>query len=148
RPRFSTAQGSAAPGPGRSGSSTCRRRTCTTAPVAAGAGMAWSSDRQRRGPRAGRGSAGSCTPEGRASAVGACLCRGAHTLHGVEVIEITPELMEAVRRRQRVGMIAQMVLAELASVVAEIAQEPGERGGAGPQVGWATGQLRRDHAGA
>src|SRR5262249_32625590 len=71
----------------------------------------------------------------------------AHPLHGVEVIEIAPELMEAVRRRQCIGMITQMVLAELAGVVTEIAQEPGERRSAGPQIGWATGQLRQDHAG-
>src|SRR5689334_15052321 len=45
-------------------------------------------------------------------------------------------------------MIAQMVLAELTGVVAQIAQEPGERRRPGPQVGRATRQLRRDHAGA
>ena len=72
----------------------------------------------------------------------------AHPLHGVEVIEVAPELLEAVRRRQRVGVVAQMVLAELAGVVAEIEQELGERRRAGPQVGRAAGQLRRDHAGA
>ena len=41
-----------------------------------------------------------------------------------------------------------MVLAELARGVAEIEQELGERRRAGPQVGRAAGQLRRDHAGA
>ena len=41
-----------------------------------------------------------------------------------------------------------MVLAELAGVVAEIEQELGERRGAGPQIGRAARQLRRDHAGA
>src|SRR4029077_15674996 len=41
-----------------------------------------------------------------------------------------------------------MVLAELAGVVAEIAQEPCERRCAGAQVGWAPRELRRDHAGA
>ena len=64
------------------------------------------------------------------------------------MIEIAPELVEAVRGRQRVGVVAEVVLAELASVVAEIAQEPRERRGAGPQVGRAARQLRRDHAGA
>ena len=72
----------------------------------------------------------------------------AHPLHRVEVIEIAPEFLEAVRRRQRRGVVAQMVLAELAGVVAEIEQELGERRGAGPQIGRAAGQLRRDHAGA
>ena len=72
----------------------------------------------------------------------------AHALHGVEVIEVAPVLLEAVRGRQRGGVVAQMVLAELAGVVAEIEQELGERRRAGPQVGRAAGQLRRDHAGA
>ena len=40
--------------------------------------------------------------------------REAHPLHRVQVIQVTPELVEAVRRRQRVGMVAEMVLAELA----------------------------------
>ena len=74
--------------------------------------------------------------------------REAHPLHRIQVIQIAPELVEAVRGRQRVGVVAQVVLAELAGVVAEIAQEPGERRRAGPQVGRAAGQLRRDHAGA
>jgi integrase len=49
----------------------------------------------------------------------------AHLLHGVEVIEIAPVFLEAVRRRQRRGVIAQVVLAELAGGVAEIEQELG-----------------------
>jgi hypothetical protein len=36
------------------------------------------------------------------------------------MVQIAPELLEAVRRRQRVGVIAQVVLSELAGVVAEI----------------------------
>ena len=64
------------------------------------------------------------------------------------MIEIAPVFLEAVRRRQRLGVVAQMVLAELAGVVAEIEQELGERRGAGPQIGRAARQLRRDHAGA
>ena len=59
------------------------------------------------------------------------------------MIQITPEFLEAVRSRQRVGVVAEMVLAELAGVVAEIEQEFGERRGAGPQIGRATRQLRR-----
>ncbi len=50
----------------------------------------------------------------------------AHPLHRIEVIQIAPVFLEAVRGRQRVGVIAEMVLAELAGVVAEIEQEPGE----------------------
>ncbi len=72
----------------------------------------------------------------------------AHALHGVEVIEIAPEFLEAVRRGEGVGMVAEMVLAEFAGVVAEIEQELGERRGAGPQIRRAAGQLRRNHAGA
>ena len=49
---------------------------------------------------------------------------------------------------QGISVVAQMVLAELAGVVAEIEQELGDRRGAGPQIRRATGELRRDHAGA
>ena len=58
----------------------------------------------------------------------------AHPLHRVQMVEIAPELLEAVRGRQRVGVVAQMVLAELAGGVAEVVQELGERRRAGPQV--------------
>ena len=64
------------------------------------------------------------------------------------MIQVAPEFLEAVRGRQRVGVIAEMVLAELAGVVAEIEQELGDRRRAGPQIGRAARQLRRDHAGA
>ena len=64
----------------------------------------------------------------------------------VEVIR-RPKILEPVRGRQRVGVIAKMVLAELAGVVAEIEQEL-PIVGVGSQVGRAAGQLRRDHAGA
>ena len=50
------------------------------------------------------------------------------------MIEIAPEFLEAVRGRQRVGMVAEVVLAELAGVVAEIEQELGDRRGAGPKI--------------
>jgi hypothetical protein len=53
----------------------------------------------------------------------------AHSLHGIEVIEIAPVLLEPVRRRQRCGVVAQVVLAELSCVVAEIEQELSERRG-------------------
>ena len=46
--------------------------------------------------------------------------REAHALHGIQVIEVAPEFLEAVRGRQRIGMVAQVVLAELAGVVAQI----------------------------
>ena len=72
----------------------------------------------------------------------------AHLLHRVEVVEVAPVFLEAVRRRQGRGVVAQVVLAELAGGVAEIEQELGERRSAGPQIGRAAGQLRRNHAGA
>ena len=40
--------------------------------------------------------------------------READLLHRVEVVEVAPELLEAVRGRQRIRMIAEVVLAELA----------------------------------
>jgi hypothetical protein len=43
-------------------------------------------------------------------------------------------------------MVAEVVLAELAGVVAEIEQELGQRRRARLQVGRAARQLRRDHA--
>src|SRR4249920_2795966 len=58
----------------------------------------------------------------------------AYLLHCVEVVEIAPELLETVRCRQRIGMVAQVILAELAGVVTEVEQELGERGCAGPQI--------------
>src|SRR6478609_5998121 len=52
------------------------------------------------------------------------------------------------RSRQRIGVVAEMVLTELTGVVAEIEKEFGERRRAGPQIGRTARQLRRDHAGA
>src|SRR5262249_22264196 len=72
----------------------------------------------------------------------------ADRLHGVEVVEVAPVFLEAVRRRQGRRVVAQVVLAELAGGVAEIEQELGEGRRAGSQIGRAAGQLRRDHAGA
>ena len=72
----------------------------------------------------------------------------AHLLHRVQVVEVAPVLLEAVRRRQRRGVVAQVVLAEFAGGVAEIVQELGERRGSRPQVRRAARQLRWDHAGA
>ena len=72
----------------------------------------------------------------------------AHLLHGVQVVEVAPVLLEAVRRRQGVGVVAQVVLAELAGGVAEVQQELGDARSPRLQVGRAARQLRRDHAGA
>ena len=47
----------------------------------------------------------------------------AHPLHGVQVIQVAPEFLKAVRRRQRCRVVAQVVLAELAGVVSEVMQQ-------------------------
>jgi hypothetical protein len=62
------------------------------------------------------------------------------------VVQIAPEFLEAVRGRQGIGVVAEMVLAELTGVVAKVEQELGDGRRAGPQIGRAAGQLRRDHA--
>jgi hypothetical protein len=64
------------------------------------------------------------------------------------VVKVAPVFLEAVRRRQSLSVVAEVVLAKLAGVVTEIEQELGERRGAGSQIGRAAWQLRRDHAGA
>ena len=70
----------------------------------------------------------------------------AHPLHRVQVIEVAPELLEAVRGRQCICVVAQVVLAELAGGVAQIVQELGEGRRAGRRYVVAAGQLRQDHA--
>ena len=72
--------------------------------------------------------------------------REAHLLHRVQVIEVAPEFLEPVRRRQRIRMIAEVVLAELAGGVAEVEQELGEARRAGAQIRNRARQLRQDHA--
>ena len=69
-------------------------------------------------------------------------------MHRIEVIEVAPEFLEAVRGRQRVDVVAEMVLAELAGVVAEIEQELGKMRRSGPYIGRAAGKFRQDHADA
>ena len=82
-----------------------------------------------------RGSGRSCTAAEALLGRGLVEVREAHALHGVQVIQVAPEFLEAVRRRQRIGVVAQMVLAELAGGVAKIVQELGEGRRAGPQIG-------------
>src|SRR5260370_41616050 len=72
----------------------------------------------------------------------------ADPLHCVQVIQIAPELLEAVCSRERCSVIAKVVLAELARGIAEIMQEFRKRRSARPQIRWAAGQLRRDHTAA
>ena len=73
------------------------------------------------------------------------LCRGlldvgeAHLLHRVQVVEVAPILLEPVCSRQRGGVVAQMVLSELARGIAEIAQEDGQCRSAWLQEGRAPG---------
>src|SRR5262249_57878130 len=49
----------------------------------------------------------------------------AHRLHGVEVVQIAPVLLEAVRCRQGLRVVTKVILPELAGVVTEIVQELG-----------------------
>src|SRR4029077_21187066 len=72
----------------------------------------------------------------------------AQRLPGIQVVQIAPELVEAVGGWQGISDRAQMVLAELAGVVTQIAPERRECGRAGSEIGRAAGQLWRDHAGA
>src|SRR5262245_8627403 len=72
--------------------------------------------------------------------------REAHRLHRVEVVEITPKFLEAMRRGQGLGVVAQVVLAELASGVAEVPQEHCKRRGTGSPPRGAARERRRDHA--
>jgi hypothetical protein len=58
------------------------------------------------------------------------------------VIQVAPEFLEAVSGRQGIGMVAQVVLAELARSVAEITEEPRERRSTGPQIGRAPRRSR------
>jgi hypothetical protein len=41
-----------------------------------------------------------------------------HLLHRVQVVEIAPEPLEAVRRGQRIGVVAEVVLPKLAGGIA------------------------------
>ena len=50
------------------------------------------------------------------------------------MIQVAPEFLEPVCGRERISVIAKVVLAELAGVIAEIMQEFRERRSAGPQI--------------
>ena len=69
-------------------------------------------------------------------------------MHGIEVIKIAPIFLEPVRGRQGLGVVSEMVLAELACGVAKIVQELGECRCTCPQVGRASGNFRQGHANA
>ena len=47
----------------------------------------------------------------------------ARLLHGIQMVQVAPVLFEAVRRRQGVRVVTQVVLAELPGVVAEVTQK-------------------------
>ena len=96
-------------------------RTCMRSPAAAASGRCRPRDRPRlAGPE--RPGTGVFLQGGTIACIGRALVDvgEADALHRVEVIEIAPEFLEAVRRRQSVGVVAEMILAELAGVVAEI----------------------------
>ena len=54
--------------------------------------------------------------------------------HGVEVVQVAEELVEAVQRRQVLVQVAQVVLAELPGGVALRLERGGERAGLGRQA--------------
>ena len=68
------------------------------------------------------------------------------TLHRIQVVEVAPILLEAVRCWQRLGVVAQVVFTELTRIVTEVQQKPGQRRSSRFQVGRAARQLRGDHA--
>src|SRR5215471_18868579 len=49
----------------------------------------------------------------------------AHRLHRVEVVQVAPVLLEAVRCRKSLRVVTQVILSELTGVVTEIVQELG-----------------------
>ena len=59
-----------------------------------------------------------------ACSVGVLLMSGKlDTLHRIEVIEIAPEFLKAVSRRQSLHVVAQVILTEFAGRITEIAQK-------------------------
>src|SRR5215469_1098104 len=62
------------------------------------------------------------------------------------MIQVAPIFLEAMRRRERRSMVAEMVLAKLAGIIAEIDQKLGKRRRAGAQIRGAARKLRWDHA--
>ena len=76
---------------------------------------------------------------------GAVDIRKADTLHRVQVVEIAPELLEAMGGGQRCRFVAEVVLAEFAGIVAQVEQELGEYRGARQQRTGSTRQLGHNH---
>src|SRR5262249_16005622 len=69
----------------------------------------------------------------------------AYLLHGIDVIEVPPELLEAVRGGKCIGMIAEVVLAELSCRVTEIDQDLCKAWRGGSEVRRTERALRRNH---
>ena len=72
----------------------------------------------------------------------------ARVFHRVEVIEVAEELVEAVDGRQKLVLVAKMVLAELTGGVAHRLQRRGNGHRLGGQAGGCAGLSDRGHAGA
>src|SRR5438093_4532629 len=66
--------------------------------------------------------------------------------HGIEVVEITEELVEAVDGGQEFILVAKMVLAELPGGVALRFERGGNRTCLSWKAGWRTGLTNRGHA--
>ncbi len=71
-----------------------------------------------------------------------------HLLDGIQVVEIAQVLLEPVRGRQRLGVVAQVVLAELPGGVTQIEQHLGQRRRALAQPCRAAGKLRHGQTNA
>ena len=67
--------------------------------------------------------------------------------HGVEVVQVAEELVEAVQCRQVLVAVAQVVLAELAGLVAHRLEHGGERDGLGRHADGGAGLADRGQAG-
>src|SRR6516164_3136456 len=68
--------------------------------------------------------------------------------HGIEMVEVAPEFIEAVNGRQILIAIAKMVLAELSGLVAHPLQRSSNRHGLGGNAEWCSRLAYRCHAGA
>src|SRR3954454_23156434 len=72
----------------------------------------------------------------------------AGVLHGVEVIEVPKELVEAVHSRQKLVLVAQVVLAELTGGITHRSERGGNRRCRCRQTGGSASLTHRRHASA
>jgi len=126
------------------------RRTCTTGRCAEASGKPSFADRPRPALQKGRGSACSCMAGQTVCWVGDLLMSGKLTpCNRIEVIQVAPIFLEAMRGRQCVGVVARDgSLPNSPVFVAEIEQELGERRGCRDADRTGCRAVAGDHAGA